>query len=120
MSKSQQKWLNNELIGVNSVLYNSSSETITLINFYKMDNGERLAFPFCDTTINSLEKYNKDIWTEIQEYKSIPYKNDEIIKFGEGAMGNEGFICVTDKNNIKSFIFKWKWFCHIALNGIDF
>ena len=48
MSKSQQKWLNNELIGVNSVLYNGSSETITLINFYKMDNGEMLAFPFCD------------------------------------------------------------------------
>ena len=99
MSKSQQKWLNYELIGVNSVLYNGSSETITLINFYKMGNGEMLAFPFCDTTINSLEKYNNDIWTEIQEYKSMPYKNDEIIKFGEGAMGNEGFICVTDKNN---------------------
>ena len=66
MSKSQQKWLNNELIGVNSVLYNSSSETIILINFYKMDNGERLAFPLCDTTINSLEKYNKD--TRIQEH----------------------------------------------------
>ena len=106
MSKSQQKWLNNELIGVNSVLYNSSSETIILINFYKMDNGEMLAFPLCDTTINSLEKYNKDIWTEIQEYKSIPYKNDEIIKFGEGAMGNEGFICVTDKNNT----LKWSIF----------
>lgn len=64
-----------------------------------MGNGEMLAFPFCDTTINSLEKYNNDIWTEIQEYKSMPYKNDEIIKFGEGTMGNEGVICVTDKNN---------------------
>ena len=95
MSKSQQKWLNNELIGVNSVLYNGSSETITLINFYKMDNGEMLAFPFCDTTINSLEKYNNDIWTEIQEYKSIPYKNDEIINLFK-SHGSQGS-CVSSK-----------------------
>ena len=115
MSKVQQQWQNNKLIGINSIIYNDFFETVILINFYRMDNDESFVFPFCDTTVSSLEKYDNDIWTEIQEYKSIPYDNDTLIKFGEGAMGNEGFICMTDKNNI----LKWAVFLENSNPIID-
>ena len=48
----------------------------------------------------SLEKYNDDIWSEVDISTEKIHYNNDIIFGGEGSMGNEGFIACTDKNNV--------------------
>jgi len=80
---------------------------VTILNFYSCFNpnsGERLQFcsPVCDTTIDSIVKYNGDCWTPVDEWigTRIGYKNRTIFG-GEGAMGSDGFIaCVDEEENL--------------------
>ena len=55
--------------------------------------------------MNNYIKLNEDRWNNVKNDYTEPLRHEELEKV---------------KNNIKSFIFKWKWFCHIALNCIDF
>jgi hypothetical protein len=93
-------WNQNELIGIDCILKND--ETVIILNCYSVGQGENkkhYVFPLCETTVQSLEKYNDDIWSEFDIFtEKMPY-NDDIIFGGEGSMGNEGFIACTDKNN---------------------
>ncbi|WP_099222202.1 hypothetical protein [Listeria costaricensis] len=52
--------------------------------------------PLCDTTIESMEKYEPLLWTEIDPWTKVAYE-DGYIFGGSGAMGNEGFIAHTDQ-----------------------
>jgi hypothetical protein len=91
-------WLNNELPGINCVI--KSTGEIILLNAYTNEEGKPYAFPLCETTIESLVKYNEDIWTEIQVFARITNtKTGDIFCCGEGAMGNEGFIACTSSAN---------------------
>ena len=56
--------------------------------------------PLCDTTIESLEKYDDDLWSEFDVFTNkVITDNGEIICGGEGQMGNQGFITCTNSNN---------------------
>ena len=97
----QSKWENNFLPGIDCIVFKDGK--VTIANAYKVTNPDTMQrdyfwFPFCDTTIDSLENYDDDIWTAIGIYGTINHR-DEIIVYGEGSMGNEGFIASTDLNN---------------------
>lgn len=52
----------------------------------------------CDTTIESISKYNFECWTIVDEWVCIDYQDGKICG-GDGQMGNEGFIACTDAEN---------------------
>lgn len=52
----------------------------------------------CDTTIESIEKYNEDCWTIVDAWVCIDYLDGKIYA-GDGQMGNEGFIARTDADD---------------------
>ena len=57
----------------------------------------------CDTTIESLEYYTTDIWTEVTlTGERLNLGNGEYFEYGEGGMGNEGFIALV--NDLGSLI----------------
>lgn len=94
-------WLNEELIGINSLQKNNGE--IIILNCYNVNNMNNVSyysFPLCETTIESLEKFNPDIWTTFEVFSNRLEINNEYVVFGgEGGMGNEGFIACTDKSN---------------------
>lgn len=97
----KNRWDQEELIGVNSLV--KKDGTVVIINFtnVKLDNEIKYFIqPVCDTTISSLEKYDDDIWTEVQPLCSF---KDETTgnKYvgGEGGMGNEGFVVCLSPND---------------------
>ena len=76
--------------------------TIVMLNYTSVKiDGETKHFcsPICDTTIASIEKYDNDIWTDIQGFSNCKDKKSGYSYIaGEGGMGNEGFIvCLDDK-----------------------
>ena len=96
----QVHWRENELPGINCLVHNSG--VVTILNIYSVSSlGEKIyyAFPVADTTINSIEQYNDDVWTECQTHPSYITTNRLKIVCGEGGMGSEGFIAATDIEN---------------------
>lgn len=92
-------WLQSQLPGVNSVIKNNGE--ILILNCFRNEKGKPFCFPFCDTTIASLIKYDEDIWTEVQVFDRFQDEKRGIqVSVGEGGMGNEGFIVCTDKQDI--------------------
>lgn len=89
----QNKWQDGFLPGIDCILY--SDGTVIIGNYYSQtdnNNNKHHWYPLCDTSINSLEKYEQDIWTNIDVYKgAFEYENQKIV-FGDGAMGNDGFV----------------------------
>jgi hypothetical protein len=93
-------WSQNELIGIDCILKNDG--TVIILNCYSVGQGENKkhnVFPVCETNVHSLEKYNDDIWSEVDIFTEKVSYNDAIFFGGEGSMGNEGFIACTDKDN---------------------
>ncbi|MBG2711788.1 hypothetical protein I4558_14205 [Proteus mirabilis] len=108
----QNKWLNNQLIGLD-LIYDCSG----LIRFIDIDfiKNPQLTYSYQkeyfllyegDTTLNTLLKDNDDIWSEIQINNKVFVDDKHIVLCGEGEMGNDGFIVKTDINN------NIKWFLH--------
>ncbi|MDR0605845.1 MAG: hypothetical protein LBG80_16245 [Bacteroidales bacterium] len=113
----QNKWESKELPGITNLLF--ANGEVLLFNRYKVnENGiiKRYCFPLCETNVYSLEKYNEDIWSEIEfnKEKFYNYMNG-LFYYGEGSMGNEGFICFVDKNNK----FQWSYFFDFSNPIVD-
>ena len=86
------------LPGISCIAYPDG--TVTILNCYSAYNPntkERKFFcsPLCDTTIESIEKYNAPCWTVVGDWVVIDYQDGKI-HAGDGAMGNEGFIAHCD------------------------
>lgn len=108
----QNKWLNNQLIGLD-LIYDCTE----LIRFIDIDfiKNSQLTHSYQkeyflsyegDTTLNTLLKDNDDIWSEIQINNKVFVDDKHIVLCGEGEMGNDGFIVKTDiNNNIKWFLY---------------
>jgi hypothetical protein len=95
-----KKWANNQMLGYDSISFSSGSVIVlnssTIIDLNQRKT--RYCSPFCETTIESILKYDADPWAEIQHnYDSIKY-NNKLIVYGEGAMGNEGFISLLNQD----------------------
>lgn len=87
-----------ELPGINCIAYADGSITILNIQTcYDPNTHEHTmsCHPLCDTTIESIVKYNDDPWTIVDAWTSIDYEGGTIYG-GDGQMGNEGFIACTD------------------------
>lgn len=87
-----------ELPGMNCIAF--ADGTVIILDILKIhdpNNNERTMHvsPLCDTTIDSMVKYNPDCWTMIDAWTSIDYQDGTIVG-GDGAMGNEGFIAYAD------------------------
>lgn len=97
----QHKWRSGLLPGVNCILYEDGK--VVIANTYTMkDNDTNQSqwywTPLCDTTIDSLEKYESDAWTNIDIFHGAIKHGEDTIVFGDGSMGSDGFVASTDKN----------------------
>ncbi|WP_340026520.1 hypothetical protein MHI24_15690 [Paenibacillus sp. FSL K6-1096] len=87
-----------ELPGINCVAWADGSVTILNIETcYDPNTRERTmsCHPLCDTTIESIVKYNDDPWTIVDAWTSLDCEGGTIYG-GDGQMGNEGFIACID------------------------
>ena len=87
-----------ELPGMNCIAFaNGTVIILDIRKYYDPNSGERTIYcsPLCDTTMESVEKYNPDCWTMVDAWTSVDYQGGKIVG-GDGAMGNEGFIACTD------------------------
>lgn len=86
------------LPGINCITYPDGK--VIILNCYSLydpntKKKELFCKPLCDTTIDSLEKYDATYWTQVDEWASVDYQGGRIYG-GDGSMGNEGFIACTD------------------------
>ncbi|MFV0351188.1 MAG: hypothetical protein ACK5JF_02600 [Oscillospiraceae bacterium] len=89
------------LPGIDCIAYPNGS--VTLLNMYSLynPNNQQTSYycrPLCDTTIESIEKYDATYWTRVDEWASLPYQGGKLYA-GDGAMGNQGFIAHADAND---------------------
>lgn len=87
-----------ELPGMNCIVFPNGN--VTILNCYSTYNPNSkesnfFCSPLCDTTIESIAKYNVEYWTVVDEWVSMDYQDGKIYG-GDGQMGNEGFIACTD------------------------
>ncbi|MCG7376048.1 hypothetical protein MH215_03520 [Paenibacillus sp. ACRSA] len=90
-----------ELPGLNCIVFpNGNIIMLNVETYYDPNNNERSIYcsPLCDTTIESVGKYNADCWTIVDPWTSIDYQDGKIYG-GDGQMGNEGFIACTDADD---------------------
>lgn len=104
MNVIQEKWLNDQILGLDVIVNNEF--IVRAINIFSTKN-ESLVSTFYreykitvgnEIFLNDLINLYDDPWSEIQIYDTLEL-DDKIIYCGEGEMGNEGFIVQTDKNN---------------------
>ncbi|MFC9541579.1 hypothetical protein ACFTQ7_17130 [Lysinibacillus sp. NPDC056959] len=96
----QTNWKNNQLPGVDSVIY--SSGKVIIMDSYEVFDGNNTNYfinPLCETSLESIMSFNEDIWCEIEKHPQVKHHHDSIFICGEAGMGNEGFIANVDKNN---------------------
>jgi hypothetical protein len=96
----KEKWNQENLVGINSLTRRDGS--VVIINITSIKIEDRMNYfcqPLCDTTIESIEKYDNDVWTEIQVFcRCSDPQTGNLYLGGEGGMGNEGFIvCLDDQ-----------------------
>ncbi|CAI6080511.1 hypothetical protein PAECIP112173_02911 [Paenibacillus sp. JJ-100] len=87
-----------ELPGMNCIAFaNGDIIILDIRKIYDPNNNEHKMYctPLCDTTIDSVEKYNHDCWTMVDVWASVDFRGGKIVG-GDGQMGNEGFIACVD------------------------
>ncbi|MEX3026424.1 MULTISPECIES: hypothetical protein [Proteus] len=101
----QNKWINNQLIGLDLVC--DQSGLIRFIDIDFIDNSQLihsyqkeyfLSYKG-ETTVDNLLQSDDDLWSEIQINNKILIDDKYILLCGEGEMGSDGFIVKTDINN---------------------
>ena len=102
--KIQEKWKASFVVGHDCITFGDGR--IVMANTYRVKDSETKEekihwFPLCDTTLEGIQKYEEDVWTEIDIYYGSFSCTDtkETFVFGDGAMGNEGYVASIDQNN---------------------
>ena len=85
----------------NVIIYPGGNITILKYSSYhNVKTGERreYLYPLCDTTIDSIVKYDKFGWVQVSEWigTSVDYRGGRIFG-GGGAMEQDGFIACVDE-----------------------
>ncbi len=75
-------WENKKIPGVNSIIYKDGR--VIILNCFTNEVGLPFCFPYCETTLGSLLKYNDDIWAKVQVFKTIKHKHRDIISRRRG------------------------------------
>lgn len=90
-----------ELPGMNCIAFaNGNIIILDIRKYYNPNNNERTVHcsPLCDTTMDSVVKYNDDCWTLVDAWTSVDYQGGKMVG-GDGQMGNEGFIAYVDADD---------------------
>ena len=104
MTRIQAQWRAGLILGIDGIVYADGAVTMaSQYDVYDPNSKIRTSHwhPLCDTTLESIEKYNDDAWVAVDIYHgsfSMIHTRQTIV-FGDGAMGNEGFIAATDTDN---------------------
>ena len=105
MKTIQEHWQKSLVYGFPSILYKNGDVQFITINNKANPNLPQtfnleyeLVFLERTNLETELKKYD-DVWSEFQAYGTVERSNGTILKYGEGAMGNEGFIAKLNTNN---------------------
>ena len=108
-TKIQAKWREGYVLGHDCIALSDDHIIMAYAgSIYNPNNGETTVYwrPFCDTTVAGMQKYEEDLWTEIDIYHGPFEFEGQKIVFGPGAMGNEGYVAsVTPDNDLNWSIF---------------
>lgn len=101
----QDRWLNNQLVGLDIIITKSGFVTPIDIEYVENDNLTHtfrkeysISYGNSSTLEELFDNYDEP-WSEIQINDQILINNEYFILCGEGEMGNEGFIVKTDIHN---------------------
>lgn len=97
--KVQTKWREGYALGQDCIAFGDGR--IVMANTYSVVDSDtnratQYWFPLCDTTLESLEKYDEDMWTEVDIFHGFFEFENQTIVFGDGGMGNEGYVASID------------------------
>mgnify|MGYP003598837064 FL=1 len=98
----QHKWQAGFLPCIDGIVFGDGK--VIVANTYTIKNHETKEQKYywsalCDSSLQSFETYNDDLWVSVDIYKGeIAYK-DQTIVFGDGSMGHEGFVASVDQHN---------------------
>lgn len=107
--KIQAKWKESFVLGQDCIAYGDGR--VVLANTYGVfdpntNTQKRYWFPHCDTSVAGLEKYDQDLWTEVDIFHGAFEFESQKIVFGDGGMGNEGYVAsITPDNQLNWSIF---------------
>jgi len=103
MKKVQNFWKeSHQIIGIDSIILKDGTTYLTEINYSNNINAKKTYNKIYELRIDKKVSLNKlleddpDLWSEIQVYGKIDLPDNSRILFGEGEMGNEGFILKLD------------------------
>ena len=94
----QQKWRDGFVLGYDCIAHDDGSVVFaSAYSAYDPNTSETRLYwtPLCDTTVDSILKYNDDIWTEVDIFHGPFEFEGQRIVFGDGGMGNEGYVAST-------------------------
>ncbi|AWK06982.1 hypothetical protein HYN56_23220 [Flavobacterium crocinum] len=97
----QSKWREGLLPLIDGISF--ANGDIIIANTYRLidtenNTSKRYWSPLCDTTIESVEKYEGNAWVCVDIFNGeINYGNGKIV-FGDGGMGSDGFVAHIDEN----------------------
>ena len=98
----QAKWQDGYVLGHDCIAFGDGRVIIaSTSSMYDPNNGETTHFwtPLCDTTLTSMQKYEEDLWTEVDIFHgAFEFENQNIV-FGDGGMGNEGYVASIGTDN---------------------
>ena len=100
--KIQAKWREGYVVGHDCIAFGDGRVVIASTgSMYDPNNGETEHFwvPLCDTTLTGMQKYQEDLWTEVDIWHGpFEFENQKIV-FGDGGMGNEGYVASVGADN---------------------
>lgn len=105
-NKIQDKWKAGQILGHDCLVFASGKIVMAQVLSEENPNDGCLKHfwvPLCDTELEKIEIYNEDIWTCYDIFHGSLELEEQRIVFGDGAMGNEGFIASTTKDGSLSW-----------------
>ncbi len=108
-NKTQAKWKESFVLGQDCIAYGDGRVTLgstcSLLD-PNTDTTTRYWSPLCDTNVEGLEKYDQDLWTEVDIFHGAFEFENQTFVFGDGGMGNEGYVAsITADNQLNWSIF---------------
>ena len=104
-----QKWREGFVLGYDCIAYGDGRVVFAnAYSTYDPNTHETTLYwsPLCDTTLASILKYNDDVWTKVDIFRHPFEFEGQKIVFGDGGMGNEGYIAsVTPDNDLNWSLF---------------
>lgn len=103
----QSRWRSEQVLHRNAITF--ASGRVVLLQVSQLHVNARtlcVASPLAETTADSILGFDGDAWVTVTPAHRLQLDNDRELLAGEGAMGNEGFIALTQGGDLL-----WVLFC---------